>query len=275
MGSNATPTAAFAALAAAVGKPATWQVDEASAQVGDGILDMYNKFKNSVTQAGDDEVPPELRTFMAVMESQGKLTLRKGAGRKIMEDINKDVEASKDYKQCKTHDAMARFREQWAKQKYDELIVTKYKDESTFDLASVDAEYCAFPRLVQREGGGTADPVSYDNAVNFTQSAVESWQKGETFHGHLWVKYCVRRKCAVILHYREKVSTGTMKKYGIRTEGVRRRSAANGDDAASAKRGRTSAGDGVVTKGDKSKDASTHGADSQSASGGPKGSKGF
>ena len=87
--------------------------------------------------------------------------------------------------------------------------------EFSFDLATVDAEYATFPRIVAREGGESADLVSFENAKAYVQSALAKWQSGETFHGHAWVKFDSMRNCAVVLHYREKVSSGTRREFGL------------------------------------------------------------
>ena len=117
---------------------------------------------------------------------------------------------------------MAAFRAQYASKKFDKLVETKYKTEFSFDLATVDAEYATFPRIVAREGGESADLVSFENAKAYVQSALAKWQSGETFHGHAWVKFDSMRNCAVVLHYREKVSSGTRREFGLMSERTQR-----------------------------------------------------
>eukprot|EP00959_Pyramimonas_sp_CCMP1952_P351521 7365037-Pyramimonas_sp.AAC.1 len=114
-----------------------------------------------------------------VLDSAGKASVRAGAGRKLMAEINKDAKEKEEYSKCQRHEAMRKFRERCARRRFAELTEKKYQEEFTFDLQSVEAEYCAFPRLVSRDGGWTSDPIACDNGLTFSKNAIAKWQKGE------------------------------------------------------------------------------------------------
>ncbi|CAK0851241.1 unnamed protein product, partial [Prorocentrum cordatum] len=198
----AGPVAAFEELATKVGKPATWAVGDASMAVSDGWKGIFYAFQATASEnsAANEDLTPEMTMPRTVLDSAGKVSVRTGAGRKLTAEINEGIKEKDEHS------------------KFAELTEKKYQEESTFDLQSVEAEYCASPRLVSREGGGTSDPIACDNGLTFSKNAIAKWRKGEAFHGHPWVKYCNMRNTAAILHYREKVSLGINKVHGLRKE---------------------------------------------------------
>ena len=202
--------------------PKSWEVDASATSLHESVGAIYSDYKDKVEKPGGPALPPDLATLKEVSDASGKVCVRTGAGRALIRMIDKEAEEKSAYQKCKTRADMAAFRAQYASKKFDKLVETKYKKEFSFDLATVDAEYATFPRIVAREGGESADLVSFENAKAYVQSALAKWQSGETFHGHAWVKFDSMRNCAVVLHYREKVSSGTRREFGLMSERTQR-----------------------------------------------------
>jgi hypothetical protein len=78
----------------------------------------------------------------------------------------------------------------------------------------VDAEYCIFSRIVQREGG---DCPAFVTAQTFVRNAMVEWQAKRLWHGHPWIKHDPMRGGAVVLHYREKLQSGSSTTWEMRT----------------------------------------------------------
>ena len=209
-----SPSTAWSEVVGKLGVPKSWQVDASAHSLHESVAAIYSDYKDKVEKPEGSE----LAHLKEVADASGKVGLRTRAGRTLMAMINKEAEEKRAYQQCKTHADMAAFRAKYAAKKYDKLVQTKYRKEFSFDLATVDAEYATFPRIVAREGGESADLVSFENAKAYVQSALAKWQSGETFHGHAWVKFDSMRNCAVVLHYREKVSSGTRREFGLMSE---------------------------------------------------------
>ena len=107
--------------------------------------------------------------------------------------------AKAEFKACgKSYDKQRAFKAKFAETSYHEMIEQRRtKKKQTFDLQSVDAEYCIFSRIVQREDG---DPPAFVTAQNFVRNAMMEWQANRLFHGHPWVKHDPMRGGAVVLH---------------------------------------------------------------------------
>eukprot|EP00972_Heterocapsa_arctica_P081559 12023032-Heterocapsa_arctica.AAC.1 len=82
----------------------------------------------------------------------------------------------------------------FARARYEAIVQTRTKKEQIFDLSSVDAEYCIFSRVVQREGG---DLPAFEMAKTFVRNAMLAWQGNKLFHRHPWVKHDPMRGGAV------------------------------------------------------------------------------
>ena len=72
----------------------------------------------------------------------------------------------------------------WCERMYDECTIVRKKTETVTDLNALQAEYCVFSRVVQREGG---DSAALGVAKSYCTHAIRAWQSGETFHGHPYV----------------------------------------------------------------------------------------
>ena len=205
-----------------MGVPKSWQVDASAHSLHESVAAIYSDYKDTVKEPDESGLPIELAELKEVVDASGKVSVRTGVGRTLVAMINREAEEKSAYQKCKTRADMAAFRAQYASKKFDNLVETKYKKEFSFDLATVDAEYATFPRIVAREGGESADLVAFENAKAYVESALAKWQRGETFHGHAWVKFDSMRNCAVVLHYREKVSSGTRREFGLMSERTQR-----------------------------------------------------
>ena len=135
-------------------------------------------------------------------------------GKYMYEQMQLDAELKKAYQQQKTRTQQSEFKIRFAAARYDKIVTERSKTETVYDLNSVDGEYCTFARIVAREGG---DPPAFETAKIYVRNAIAQWQQGGDFHGHPWIKEDKMRGSSVILHYREKVSSGMKKEWSMRT----------------------------------------------------------
>jgi len=142
------------------------------------------------------------------------LDMKSAEGQKFYYELRKNSEELANYKACKSKEDMSAFRKAFCEKKLSIIREKKIKTDSVFDLSKVDAEYCAFPRVVQREGG---DVLAFATAKEWIASAIEKFGAGKTFHGHPWVKTDPMRKTTVVLHYRETLAVGQEKRWSLET----------------------------------------------------------
>ena len=112
----------------------------------------------------------------------------------------------------KSYSKQREVKKKFAAHRFQSLSMAKTRAEVITDISSVDAEYCTFPRMWDREG---RDAIGFRNAQNYANSAVQRWTRGETFFGHPYCKWDPDRQTGVILHKREKVSSTTADEYRL------------------------------------------------------------
>jgi hypothetical protein len=173
----------------------------------------------------ENEDVPEAKLFKDIIDGGGKLNKRSTTGNQLYAELKKNPElkAEKD-KYGNTREGTNTFVRNWAQRKFNEITITKTKTDTMRDLETLDAEYCTFGRIVQREG---KDADAFEIAKNWCVGALQAWEQNTTFHGHPYIKYSEWRKKVLILHTRERISHSFCqdKSMSISESGAMKRSA--------------------------------------------------
>ena len=204
-----------------LGKTESWEVDAKSAQLQEMLQRVTDANKNNFAddQRGQEYDLSQLEAEMKQAGVTGIMDMRGACGRYFYRELKINQQALAEFKECgKSYTKQRAFKAKFAEISYHDMIDQKRtKTESTFNLQSVDAEYCGFSRIVSREGG---DLPAFETAKIFVRHAMLEWQGGKSFHGHPWVKHDHMRGGAVVLHYREKVSSGAQTIWDLATSEV-------------------------------------------------------
>ena len=208
------------ATKAAGSATANWEVaaqtSELEGKLNQTIGDLQTNAPDQQVAGGDLKDVPHNKEMERLRDAlkEGALPARGNAANFFNSALKLDVKLKADYASLgKSYEKQRAFRLKWAATRYENLVEERTTEEEQWDLSQVDGEYVTFSRLVQREGG---DPPALECAKTFARNAVILWQKGNTFHGHPWVKWDRMRGGAVVLHYRERVQNGHSKRF--RTE---------------------------------------------------------
>ena len=194
-----------------LGTCGSWEIPERSAQLQvklQQLADAENDKAPAKPDRKDDGTSSKYEKDLQQAVGTGVFDMRSPLGQRFYREMNIDPLAKAEFKTCgKSYDKQRAFKAKFLKTCYDDLLEQKRQTiEQSFDLHSVDAEYCCFNRIVSREGG---DLPAFEAAKIFVHHAMLAWQNGKSFHGHPWIKHDHMRGGAVVLHYREKVSSGT------------------------------------------------------------------
>ena len=208
------------ATKAAGSATANWEVAAKTSELEGKLNETIGNLKDDapdqqVAGGNPEDVPhnTEMERLREVLKEE-KFPARGNAANFFNSALKLDVKLKADYASLgKSYEKQRAFRLKWAATRYENLVQERTTEEEQWDLSQVDGEYVTFSRLVQREGG---DPPALECAKTFARNAVILWQKGNTFHGHPWVKWDRMRGGAVVLHYRERVQNGHSKRF--RTE---------------------------------------------------------
>lgn len=203
----------------AVGIPASWNMPEKTKELEQKLQAVAAMVKSycptEPVQATQPAGVTKLEELLKAALDAGKIEMRSSTGQWFYKELKLDEKLKADYASLgKSYDKQREFRLKYAATRYNLLQQTRTKREETFDLSKVDAEYCTFGRMVQREGG---DPPAFETSKTFVRNAMQLWQQGKTFHGHPWVKHDPMRGGAVVLHYRETVCNGSKKSWELAT----------------------------------------------------------
>ena len=95
---------------------------------------------------------------------------------------------------------LKQFKLKWARESLTHIMKKHIKTEEIVDLEKLDAEFCTIDRMWSREGG---TPAALQTCQVFTESALDSYEKGELFHGHEYLKYDKMRKRMLVRWVRE------------------------------------------------------------------------
>ena len=201
--------------------PAAWELTQRNNEVQENIqklTDAIAILQGKTAQLPDKTFEPE-GPFQEHLKGIGQGTevmdMRGAAGRFFYKELKLDKQLQAEWEKVgKRIDKQRDFKQKWCKTRYETIVQSRTKRESSFDLQSVDAEYCVFSRIVQREGG---DVPAFVTAQTFVRNAMVEWQAKRLFHGHPWVKHDAMRGGAVVLHYREKLSSGTSTTWQLQT----------------------------------------------------------
>lgn len=200
------------------GIPASWEIPQATSELDaklQAVAEMIQSYCPPAQQPPEDEKDPSsVEKMLGESLDEKKLGCRSRLGQWFYRELKLDKQLKEEYDALKTHQAQKDFREKFAKAKYNTLKQSRTKKETSFDLSKVDAEYCSFGRIVQREGG---DPPAFATSQTYVRNCVKKWQSGGTFHGHPWLKWCPMRSGMVVLHFRETVSSGHQKTWEVST----------------------------------------------------------
>jgi hypothetical protein len=202
-----------------LGKAEAWEIDAKSAQLQEMLQQVADAFESNVLAGPDledDGTWSKLEAEMKQAVGTGVMDMRGAFGRYFYREMKMNKLAKAEFKACgKSYDKQRAFKAKFAETSLHEKIEQRRtaKDE-TFNLQSVDAEYCSFNRIVFREGG---DLPAFETAKTFVRHAMLAWQDGKLFHGHPWVKHDNMRGGAVVLHYREKLQSGSSTTWEMRT----------------------------------------------------------
>jgi hypothetical protein len=206
-----------------LGKTESWEIDAKSAQLQEKLQQVTDAHKSAQLQEKldleDDGTLSKLETEMKQAIGTGVVNMRGHFGRYFYREIKIDKRAEAEFTACgKNYDKQRAFKAKFAETSYHDMLEQKRtKTEQTFNLQSVDAEYCGFSRIVSREGG---DLPAFEAAKVFVRHAMLAWQGGKLFHGHPWVKHDHMRGGAVVLHYREKISSGAVNIWDLATSEI-------------------------------------------------------
>jgi hypothetical protein len=192
--------------------PQSWNVQDKSAEFQDTLNNVVKDIRRkdpdpeSTHPTMDQKTSKLVGELDAVISSGGVMVMKSAVGKKFYDELNEDPTLKEEYKSLKTHKQMKTFRQAYAMRKKTSLLerITA-KTEEVFDLSRVDAEYCSFPRIVQREGN---DVAAYATAEFYVKSATERYSAGKSFNGHPYVKWDPMRNMAMVLHHRENLSSG-------------------------------------------------------------------
>ena len=201
--------------------PAAWELTQRNNEVQENIqklTDAITILQGKVAQPPDQSFEPE-GPFQEHLKGIGQGTevmdMRGAAGRFFYKELKLDKQLQAEWEKVgKRIDKQRDFKQKWCKTRYETIVQSRTKRESSFDLQSVGAEYCVFSRIVQREGG---DVPAFVTAQTFVRNAMVEWQAKRLFHGHPWVKHDTMRGGAVVLHYREKLSSGSCTTWQLQT----------------------------------------------------------
>ena len=114
----------------------------------------------------------------------------------------------------KNYDKQRDIKKRFAGVRFENVSNEKSQTETLLDLATVDAEYCTFPRAWDREG---RDATGFRNTKTYFGSVVQKWMQGVSFYGHPYCKWDEDRKTGVFLHKREKVKRAAGTEWSLKT----------------------------------------------------------
>ena len=202
--------------------PALWELDGQNLMVQESIQqlhDMIAKLEGKTTGQPLSKSLAPIGQFQTDLQGIGQgaqvMDMRGAAGRYFYKEMKLDAQLKEEWEKCgKRFDKQRDFKQKWCKTRYETIVQSRTKSESSFDLQSVDAEYCIFSRIVQREGG---DPPAFVTAQTFVRNAMVEWQAKRDFHGHPWIKHDPMRGGAVVLHYRETLQSGISTTWQMQT----------------------------------------------------------
>ena len=201
------------------GTPTIWQLQQKAVDVQQSIQELTDTLhEHGIGGPPPKSLEPEGK-FQADMQAigQGKLLMdmRSAQGRHFYKELNLDAQLKAEFAKCgKVIEKQHSFKQKWCKARYAVIVQSRVKCESSFDLQSIDAEYCPFSRIVQREGG---DIPAFVTAQTYVRNAMVEWQAKRLWHGHPWIKHDPMRGGAVVLHYREKLQSGSSTTWEMRT----------------------------------------------------------
>jgi hypothetical protein len=213
------PADQWAESAQTLGTGGSWEISEMAAQLQaklQQLADAHNDKVPAKPDLKDDGTSSKHEKELQQAMGTGVFDMRSPLGQRFYREIKIDKLAKAEFIACgKNYSKQRAFKAKFLKACYDDILEQKRtKIEQTFDLQSVDAEYCSFSRIVSREGG---DLPAFEAAEVFVQHAMLAWQDGKSFHGHPWIKHDHMRGGAVVLHYRETVSSGAGNYWDLKT----------------------------------------------------------
>jgi hypothetical protein len=218
-GKAAAAVAGWDKMVSEWGTPTVWQIQQKAVDVQQSIQELTDTLQeHGIGGPPPKSLEPEGK-FQADMQAigQGKLLMdmRSAQGRHFYKELNLDAQLKAEFAKCgKVIEKQHSFKQKWCKARYAVIVQSRAKMESSFDLQSIDAEYCPFSRIVQREGG---DIPAFVTAQTYVRNAMKEWQAKRLWHGHPWIKHDAMRGGAVVLHYREKLSSGSSTTWDVRT----------------------------------------------------------
>ena len=176
-----------------LGIPASWQLADKAAELDERLQTLAGKVAD-LAPVGAPATAPEVvgeptkeEEALKKAIDDGKMDARSALGQQFYRELKINAKLKAEFEATgKTRNAQREFRLQWGRAKYEVLRNSRTKKEETWDLSSMDAEYCCFSRIWKREGG---DAPAFETAKKFVRSAVKLWSHGETFNGHPWVKF--------------------------------------------------------------------------------------
>ena len=202
---SATPVEAHALFLPA---PKSWDMPAMEAQAQASHLNLSQHIHENLAAVPEEEPCGAAKAYKQVMEHGKAAGGSHGAAAKQFEkEFKKHLklnEAMKnEYEDAgSSYDKQREIKMKFAGIRFRNVMNEKSKTERLVDIATVDAEYCTFPRAWDREG---RDAVGYKNTQEYFASAVQKWTSGETFLGHPYCKWDPDRKTGMVLHKREKV----------------------------------------------------------------------
>lgn len=153
-------------------------------QLPEKVLKLVNDLKTMIKNEGDFDPKGALAsTFHRAVKNDPELKARKEAECKGKGNL-----------------VLKQFKLKWAKENLGNIMKKHIKTEEVVDLEKLDAEFCTIDRMWSREGG---TPAALQTCQVFTESALESYEKGELFHGHNYLKYDKMRKRMMVRWVRE------------------------------------------------------------------------
>eukprot|EP00972_Heterocapsa_arctica_P036547 5378976-Heterocapsa_arctica.AAC.1 len=76
------------------------------------------------------------------------MDMRCASGRFFYKELKLDAQLREKWAQCsKCYDKQRDFKMKFARERYEAIAQSRTKAQSSFDLQSVDAEYCIFSRI--------------------------------------------------------------------------------------------------------------------------------
>ena len=140
-----------------------------------------------------EPVQKHVNDLKDVIASGGAMKRKGAVESKFHRAIQRDplLKAQKDECKGKGNLVLAEFKTKWAQGDLSQIMQKHIKTEEVIDLEKLDAEFVTIDRMWSREGG---TPAALETCQVFTESALASYEKGELFHGHQYLKYDKMRK---------------------------------------------------------------------------------